>query len=119
VRKHIAALVAAAAVTAAGLWAAAAPLPRAVPAIVQSDLDDFMQKVVARRDENWKKLQQYVLDERELFEVRGSGQVPVWGERREYPGIPRRVFVRSPVKVNGVTVPRTSAGSSRRTTCVG
>jgi hypothetical protein len=105
VRKHIAALVAAAAVTAAGLWAAAAPLPRAAPAIVQSDLDDFMQKVVARRDENWKKLQQYVLDERELFEVRGSGQVPVWGERREYTWYLRDgFFVRSPVKVNGVAV---------------
>ena len=33
----------------------------AVPqASMQSDLDAFMEKVMARRDDNWKKLQQYV-----------------------------------------------------------
>ena len=37
----------------------------------QTDLDAFMRQVVARRDDNWKKLQQYVLDEREQFELRG------------------------------------------------
>jgi tagatose-1,6-bisphosphate aldolase non-catalytic subunit AgaZ/GatZ len=29
----------------------------------QSDLDSFMSQVLARRDENWKKLQQYTLAE--------------------------------------------------------
>jgi hypothetical protein len=72
---------------------------------VQSDLDAFMQKVLAQRDENWKKLQQYILDEREQIEVRGSGKVPVWGERREYSWfIKEGYFIRSPVKVNGVTI---------------
>src|SRR5436189_67292 len=37
----------------------------------QTDLDAFMKQVVARRDDNWKKLQQYILDERETFELRG------------------------------------------------
>ena len=36
-------------------------LPERVTA--QSDLDAFMERVLARRDDNWKKLQQYVLEE--------------------------------------------------------
>ena len=62
-----------------------------------------MQQVVARRDDNWKKLQQYVLDEREQIELRGPQRVPLWGERREYTWYIRDgFFVRSPVKFNGV-----------------
>ena len=60
-------LTAALALVMAGLLTASVPLssaPRSLPG--QSDLDAFMQKVVARRDENWKKLQQYVLDETEV-----------------------------------------------------
>ncbi len=71
----------------------------------QSDLDAFMKAVLARRDENWKKLQQYILDEREVIQLRGPGRIPVWGEAREYSWYIRDgFFVRSPVKVNGVTV---------------
>ena len=33
-----------------------------LPLSAQSDLDAFMEKVLARRDDNWKKLQQYVLE---------------------------------------------------------
>ena len=70
-----------------------------------NDLDAFMRQVLARRDENWKKLQQYVLDERERFELRGPGRVPLWGERREYTWYIRDgFFVRSPLKVNGVAI---------------
>src|SRR4029450_10370016 len=29
----------------------------------ETDLDRFMERVLAKRDENWKKLQQYLLDE--------------------------------------------------------
>lgn len=73
--------------------------------LVQSDLDAFMQKVIARRDDNWKKFQQYVLDEREQVEFRGPGKVPLWGDRRDYTWYVRDgFFVRSPVKSNGVTV---------------
>jgi len=71
----------------------------------QNDLDAFMGQVVAHRDENWKKLQQYVLDEREQFEVRGPTRLPIWGERREYTWYIRDgFFVRSPLKFNGVTI---------------
>ena len=100
----------------AGLVGAAGPAPPASsgrstelgrPAGVAglSDLDAFMEKVLARRDENWKKLQQYVLDEREQLEIRGLGNLPIWGEVREYTWyLQDGFFVRSPVKVNGVVV---------------
>ena len=77
---------------------------RPAPA-VQSDLDDFMKQVLANRDENWKKMQQYILEEREAVEVRGPSHVPVWGDRREYSWFIRDgYFIRSPVKANGVTI---------------
>jgi hypothetical protein len=83
-----------------GALALAAPHPSA-----QTDLDEVMRKVLAGRDENWKKLQQYVLDESERLEVHGPAQVPVWGERRDYSWFIREgFFVRSPVAVNGVTI---------------
>jgi hypothetical protein len=71
----------------------------------QTDLDGLMRQVLAVRDENWKKLQQYVLDERESIDVRGPANMPVWGERREYTWFVRNgFFVRSPVKFNGVEI---------------
>ena len=75
------------------------------PLSAQSDLDAFMKEVVARRDDNWKKLQQYVLDEREELDLRGPGNVRMWGEQREYTWFIRDgFFIRSPVKFNGVTI---------------
>jgi hypothetical protein len=72
----------------------------------QSDLDDFMAQVIARRDGNWKKLRQYVLDEREQVEVVGPGRTRLWGDRREYTWYIRDgFFVRSPTLANGVAVP--------------
>jgi hypothetical protein len=71
----------------------------------QTDLDAFMRQVLAQRDDNWKKLQQYVLDERETIDVRGPSRVPLWGERRDYTWYIRDgLFVRSPLKVNGVEI---------------
>jgi hypothetical protein len=81
-----------------GAAAAAAPSLSA-----QSDLDAFMEKVLARRDDNWKKLQQYVLEEKEAFDLTGPGGFPLFGMRREYAWFIRQgVFVRSPVRANGV-----------------
>ena len=80
-------------------------LAAAVPASVtaQSDLDAFMEKVLARRDDNWKKLQQYVLEEKEGFDLTGPGRFPLWGMRREYTWFIRDgFFVRSPVSADGV-----------------
>jgi hypothetical protein len=92
-------------------WAFAAPVSDAVgvragaKALAQ-ELDVFMKEVLERRDENWKKLQQYILDEREKVEVRGPTGLPVWGQRREFQWFIREgYFVRSPVSADGVTVP--------------
>src|SRR5260221_9838945 len=75
----------------------------ALPA--ENDLDAFMRQVVAKRDANWKKLQQYIFDERERLDVRGTQRLPIWGERREYTWFVRDgFFIRSPVKINGVTI---------------
>ncbi len=64
-----------------------------------------MERVLARRDDNWKKLQQYVLDEREAFDLTGPGGVPLYGFRRDYTWFIRQgIFVRSPLKADGVTV---------------
>ena len=65
-----------------------------------------MRDVLARRDDNWRKLQQYVLDEHESIDLRGPTRLPMWGERRDYTWYIRDgFFVRSPVKVNGAAVP--------------
>jgi hypothetical protein len=71
----------------------------------QSDLDAFMGRVLTRRDANWKKLQQYVLEEREAFRVDGGPSSRLYGFEREYLWFIRDgVFVRSPVKADGVTI---------------
>jgi hypothetical protein len=40
-----------------------------------------MARVLERRDDNWKKLQQYVLEERETLQVIGPGASPLYGFR--------------------------------------
>jgi len=71
----------------------------------QTDLDAFMKDVVARRDDNWKKLQQYILDERQEMILTGPGNARLWGEQRDFTWFVRDgFFVRSPVKVDGATV---------------
>ena len=68
-----------------------------------TDLDQLMERVLARRDENWKKLQQYVLDERETFDLAGPGGVRLYGFRRDYTWFLREgVFIRSPLRADGV-----------------
>jgi hypothetical protein len=70
-----------------------------------SDLDDFMARVLARRDESWKRLQQYVLDERERVLVLAPGQVRLYGLEREYTWFVKEgFFVRSPVRFDGVAI---------------
>lgn len=77
----------------------------AVPRAAQSDLDTFMAAVLATRDDNWKKLQQYILDEREQVEVVGPARARLWGDQRDYTWFIRDgFFVRSPVKANGAAV---------------
>lgn len=83
----------------------AAPAPPQDSSDSRGDLDAFMARVLARRDDNWTKLQQYVLDERERFELRGPDRAPLWGGLREYTWYLRDgFFVRSPVRVDGVEI---------------
>jgi hypothetical protein len=92
-------------VTVCCLLVAAVPGVR-VPLAAQSDLNTFMREVLATRDDNWKKLQQYVLDEREQFEIQGPNHTPIYGEKRDYTWFIREgFFVRSPLRVNGGAVP--------------
>ena len=64
-----------------------------------------MKDVVARRDDNWKKLQQYILDEREQITLNGPGGARMWGEQRDYTWFIRDgFFIRSPIKFNGATI---------------
>ena len=93
-----------------GLVIAAVALLAAAPVALgqRSDLDEFMARVLAARDENWKKLQQYLLDERERVSLTGPGGVPLWGDERIYTWYIRDgFFVRSPVTANGVTISET------------
>jgi hypothetical protein len=64
-----------------------------------------MRRVLARRDENWKKLQQYVLDEEERLHVFGPGGLRLYGFVREYTWFIRQgFFIRSPVRFDGVRI---------------
>jgi hypothetical protein len=70
-----------------------------------AELDTFMQQVLARRDDNWRKIQQYILDEQERVEFRGPAEVLLWGQKREYMWYPKDgFFVRSPVRFNGEAI---------------
>ncbi|MGE0039625.1 MAG: hypothetical protein AB7H88_14660 [Vicinamibacterales bacterium] len=85
--------------------AVAAGLPARLPAAAPTDLDRFMERVLATHDENWKKLQQYVLDERETLRVSGPGGVRLYGFAREYSWFVKEgFFVRSPTTADGVTI---------------
>jgi hypothetical protein len=76
-----------------------------LPVSAQSDLDALMQRVLARRDDNWKKLQQYVLEEREALTLTGPEGRRLYGSRREYLWFPRDGrFVKSPLTADGVTI---------------
>ena len=71
-----------------------------------NDLDAFMKQVLSRRDDNWKKLQQYTLEEDETFQVSALNGRKLFGFRREYSWFPsdEGIFVRSPTSADGVKV---------------
>ena len=84
----------------------ALPAPSTISAqSASSDLDAFMERVIVRRDENWKKLQQYVLDEREVFQLTGPDSSRLYGFDRDYTWFIRQgFFIRSPLKADGVRI---------------
>jgi hypothetical protein len=87
-------------ILAVGLTAAASATPSA-----QSDLDALMSRVLERRDENWKKLQQYTLNERETLQITALGAFRVYGFERAYLWFPRAgYFIRSPLSADGVYI---------------
>jgi hypothetical protein len=64
-----------------------------------------MERVIARGDDNWTKLQQYILDERERLQVTGPDGSRLYGFEREYAWFIRQgYFVRSPLKADGVRI---------------
>jgi hypothetical protein len=88
--------------------AAQAPAPKSPgqpSATPGNDLDAFMARVLERRDEAWRKLHDYVLDETEQFRILGPGGVPLDGRKREFTWYVREGFlIRSPVRYGGVVL---------------
>jgi hypothetical protein len=79
--------------------------PKAGPSAQASDLDVLMSQVLANRDQNWKKLQQYILDEQETMLVTGPGGIRLFGGQKEYQWFPRDgFFIRSPTRADGVAI---------------
>lgn len=71
----------------------------------QSDLDSLMKQVLEHRDENWKKLQQYTLTEKETIQITALAVFRLFGYEREYHWFPREgFFVRSPLKADGIAI---------------
>jgi hypothetical protein len=85
--------------------AGAVPAGQAKPAAPLTDLDAFMARVLERRNENWKTLHDYILSERETFQILGPAGIPLAGQRREFQWFIRDGYlVRSPVKANGASL---------------
>lgn len=83
---------------------AAGPVPQA-PASRLTDLDALMAKALEHRADAWKTMEQYILNEREQFELRGPLGIPLFGERRVFTWFVRDgYFVRSPIEFNGVKI---------------
>ncbi len=68
-----------------------------------NDLDRFMQRVLLRRDETWRRLHDYILSETEAFSIEGPGKLPLNGFKREYQWYVRDGYlIRSPIRFDGV-----------------
>ncbi len=107
-------VLAAAGVTLAACLVPASSTPQ-TPAAKANDLDAFMSRVLERRDENWRKLHDYILSETETFSITTAGRLPVWskdedglplnGFRREYMWYVRDGYlIRSPLRYDGVAL---------------
>ncbi|HVQ23057.1 MAG TPA: hypothetical protein VMT36_07265, partial [Candidatus Saccharimonadia bacterium] len=72
----------------------------------ETDLDALMARCLVRRNETWRVLHDYVLDERERFGLVGPSDVRLFGSDRQYTWyVQDGILVRSPVRFNGVAVP--------------
>jgi hypothetical protein len=71
----------------------------------ETDLDALMARALKHRADAWKTMEQYILNEREQFELRGPLGVPLFGDRRDFTWFVRDgYFVRSPLEFNGVKI---------------
>jgi hypothetical protein len=104
-RRRVAAFLAVAAAGWLAQGAGAVPAGQAKPGAPPTDLDAFMARVLERRNENWKTLHDYILSERETFQVLGPAGLPLAGQRREFQWFIRDGYlVRSPVEANGASL---------------
>jgi hypothetical protein len=77
----------------------------AAPPAAPTDLDALMARVLANRDQSWRRLQEYLLSERETFRLVAPDGSPMFGGDREYLWVARDGrAVRSPVRIDGVAV---------------
>ncbi|MBP7776464.1 MAG: hypothetical protein KA371_05000 [Acidobacteria bacterium] len=86
---------------------AALSIPAAAQPVVRppTDLDRLMEDVVKRRDDNWKKLQQYILTERQKVAVTGPDGLRLYGSVHDYQWFVKDgFFIRSPLAANGVNI---------------
>lgn len=75
------------------------------PTPAPTDLDALMARVLANRDQSWRRLQEYLLSERETFRLVAPDGSPMFGGDREYLWVARDGrAVRSPVRIDGVAV---------------
>jgi hypothetical protein len=83
--------------------ASAQSQPKTAPS---SELDVFMERVLERREIDRKVLNDYILDEKEEFEILGPGRFRLHRTSREYTWIVKEdMHVRSPLRYDGVAVP--------------
>ena len=89
-----------------GLIALGAILGVGIPRVHgQNEIDKFMERVLERRQNNWVRLHDYVLDERERIELVGPEGCTLWSVDHEYAWYVRDGYlVRSPVRFDGVGV---------------
>src|SRR3954466_3451128 len=72
----------------------------------ETDLDALMARCLERRNETWRALHDYVLDERQRFALEGPSDVRLFGSDEQYTWyVQDGILVRSPVRFNGVAVP--------------
>ena len=76
--------------------AASATAPR-------TDLDELMEKVLPHRDETWRRLHDYVLEDAERVQILGPGGIRLHGLDRRFTWYVRDgILVRSPLTADGV-----------------
>jgi len=71
----------------------------------ENELDEFMAKVLKKRDIDWEKLHNYIFNSTETLEIK-KGEIPALENfRREYIWYVRDGYlIRCPVRINGVKI---------------